>query len=102
MQSDGVGEVEQVLLQREQRFGVEAGRLRRGQGGLQRERESMRRLRCAVSIWMLSVWVPKKSRRTVRSAGRGLISTVWEINCCPSPLRGSSRSEHRAKLTELS
>ena len=67
-----------------------------------RERESIRKLRCAVSIRMLSVWVPKKSRRTVRSAGRGRISTVWEISCCPSPLRGSSRSEHRAKLTGLS
>jgi hypothetical protein len=51
---------------------------------------------------MLSVWVPKKSRRMVRSAGRGLMSTVCEISCCPSPLRGSSRSEHRAKLTGLS
>jgi hypothetical protein len=38
----------------------------------------------------------------VRSAGRGLMSTVCEISCCPSPLRGSSRSEHRAKLTGLS
>ena len=40
-----------------------------------RERESIRRLRCDVSITMLSVWVPKKSCRTVRSAGFGLIST---------------------------
>ena len=31
-----------------------------------RERESIRKLRCAVSIRMLSVWVPKKSRRTAR------------------------------------
>jgi hypothetical protein len=67
-----------------------------------RERESIRKFRWADSISMLSVWVPKKSRRTARSAGRGRISTVWEINCCPSPLRGSSRSEHRAKLTGLS
>ena len=34
--------------------------------------------------------------------GRGRISTVWESNCCPSPLIGSSRSEQRAKLTGLS
>jgi len=67
-----------------------------------RERESIRKLRCADSIRMLSVWVPKKSRRTARSAGRGRISTEWEINCCPSPDFGSSRSEHRAKLTGLS
>jgi len=67
-----------------------------------RERESIRRWRCGASITMLSVWVPKKSRRTVRSAGRGLISTLCETSCWPSPLRGSSRSEHRAKLTELS
>jgi hypothetical protein len=46
--------------------------------------------------------VPKKSRRTARSAGRGRISTECEINCCPSPDLGSSRSEHRAKLTGLS
>jgi hypothetical protein len=44
---------------------------------------------------MLSVWVPKKSCRTVRSTGFGLISTVCEISCCPSPFLGSSRSEHR-------
>ena len=43
---------------------------------------------------------PRKYRRYV--AGRGLISTAWESNCCPSPLRGSSRSEQRAKLTGLS
>ena len=67
-----------------------------------RERESIRKLRCAASISTLSVWVPKKSCRTVRSAGRGRISTEWEINCCPSPDFGSSRSEHRAKLTGLS
>jgi len=67
-----------------------------------RDRLSMRRLRCAVSISTLSVWVPKKSWRTVRSAGRGLMSTLCETNCCPSPFLGSSRSEHRAKLTELS
>jgi len=67
-----------------------------------RERESIRRLRCAVSIRTLSVWVPKKSRRTVRSVGRGRISTLWEISCWPSPVRGSSRSEQRAKLTGLS
>ena len=67
-----------------------------------RERESIRRLRCGVSISTLSVWVPKKSRRTVRSAGRGRISTVCETNCWPPPLFGSSRSEHRAKLTGLS
>jgi hypothetical protein len=48
------------------------------------------------------VCVPKKSRLTVRSAGRGLISTACEISCCPSPLLGSSRSEHRAKLIGLS
>ena len=40
--------------------------------------------------------------RTARSAGRGRISTEWEINCCPSLLRGSNRSEQRAKLTGLS
>jgi hypothetical protein len=67
-----------------------------------RDLESMRRLRCAVSIRTLSVWVPKKSRLTVRSAGRGRISTLWETSCCPSPLLGSSRSEQRAKLTGLS
>jgi hypothetical protein len=44
---------------------------------------------------MLSVWVPKKSCLTVRSAGRGLISTVCETSCWPLPLFGSSRSEHR-------
>src|ERR1700722_7052962 len=66
------------------------------------DRESIRRLRCGVSISTLSVWVPKKSCRTVRSAGRGRISTVCETNCCPLPLLGSSRSEHRAKLTGLS
>ena len=67
-----------------------------------RDLESIRRLRCAVSISTLSVWVPKKSRRTVRSAGFGLISTECETSCWPSPLRGSSRSEQRAKLTGLS
>jgi hypothetical protein len=46
--------------------------------------------------------VPKKSRLTVRSAGFGLISTECETSCWPSPLRGSSRSEQRAKLTGLS
>jgi len=51
---------------------------------------------------MFSVCVPKKSRRTVRSAGFGRISTLCETSCCPSPLLGSSRSEHRAKLTGLS
>ena len=45
---------------------------------------------------------PRPVERTARSAGRGRISTEGEINCCPSPLRGSSRSEHRAKLTGLS
>ncbi len=67
-----------------------------------RERESMRRLRCAVSIRTLSVSVPKKSRRAVRSAGLGRISTEWETSSCPSPLSGSSRSEQRAKLTWVS
>jgi hypothetical protein len=67
-----------------------------------RDLESIRKLRCAVSIRTLSVWVPKKSRRTVRSAGRGRISTLWETSCWPSPVRGSSRSEQRAKLTGLS
>jgi hypothetical protein len=67
-----------------------------------RDLESIRKLRCAVSISTLSVWVPKKSRLAVRSAGRGLISTVWETSCWPSPDLGSSRSEQRAKLTELS
>ena len=67
-----------------------------------RDRELMRRLRCAVSIEMFSVSVPKKSRRAVRSAGFGRISTLCEISCCPSPFLGSSRSEHRAKLTGLS
>jgi hypothetical protein len=67
-----------------------------------RDLESMRKLRCEVSIRMLSVWVPKKSCLTVRSAGRGLMSTVCEASSCPSPLRGSSRSEQRAKLTGLS
>jgi len=38
----------------------------------------------------------------VRSAGRGLISTLCETSFCPSSLRGSSRSEQRAKLTGLS
>ena len=66
------------------------------------DRESIRKLRCAVSIRMLSVWVPKKSHRVVRSAGRGLMSTLCEINSWPSPSLGCSRSEHRAKLTGLS
>ncbi|HJX21095.1 MAG TPA: hypothetical protein VJ454_08890, partial [Steroidobacteraceae bacterium] len=64
-----------------------------------RDLESILKLRCAVSISTLSVWVPKKSRLAVRSAGFGLMSTECETSCCPSPLRGSSRSEHRAKLT---
>ncbi len=67
-----------------------------------RERESIRKLRCAVSISTFSVWVLKKSCRMVRSTGRGLISTLCEISCWPSPLFGSSRSEQRAKLTALS
>ncbi len=77
------------------------GRARGGQTDT-RDLESMRRVRCGVSIRMLSVWVPKKSCRMVRSAGRGLISTPCEINCWPPPLSGSSRSEHRAKETGLS
>jgi len=40
--------------------------------------------------------------RAVRSAGRGLMSTACDTSCWPSPLFGSSRSEHRAKLTGLS
>ena len=44
MRSDGVGEVEQVLLQREQRFGVEACRLRGRQRGLQGDRKTLRPL----------------------------------------------------------
>jgi hypothetical protein len=67
-----------------------------------RDLESMRKCRCAVSITTLSVSVPKKSRLAVRWDGRGLMSTVCEINCCPSPVLGSSRSEQRAKLTALS
>src|ERR1700722_9922427 len=67
-----------------------------------RDLESIRRLRCGISIRTLSVCVPKKSCRTVRPAGRGLISTVCETNCCPPPLLGSSRNEQRAKLTGLS
>ncbi|MGY4508249.1 hypothetical protein ACVIN2_001703 [Bradyrhizobium sp. USDA 3650] len=67
-----------------------------------RERESMRRVRCAASITTLSVRVPKKSRRTLRSAGRGRISTLCEISSWPWPLLGSSRSVQRAKLTGLS
>jgi len=57
---------------------------------------------CGASITTLSVKVPKKSRREVRSAGRGRISTLWEISCCPSPLLGSSHKVQRAKLTGLS
>ena len=45
---------------------------------------------------------PRPADRTVRSAGRGLMSTVCETNCWPPPLLGSSRSEQRAKLTGLS
>ncbi|MHC2327722.1 hypothetical protein ACVI3S_005742 [Bradyrhizobium diazoefficiens] len=45
-----------------------------------RERESMRKLRCAASITTLSVSVPKKSRRILRSDGRGRISTWCEIS----------------------
>ena len=62
----------------------------------------MRRWRCWVSMTMLSVKVPKKSRRAVRSEGRGRMSTLWEISSWPPPLSGSSRSEQRAKLTLLS
>ncbi len=62
----------------------------------------MRKFRCDASITTLSVKVPKKSRREVRSAGRGRISTLCETSSCPSPLRGSSRSVQRAKLTGLS
>ncbi|MCP1739533.1 hypothetical protein ACVMHY_006955 [Bradyrhizobium barranii subsp. barranii] len=75
-------------------------------GGLRetdtRERESMRKFRCAASITTLSVSVPKKSRRTWRSDGRGRISTLCEISSWPLPLFGSSRSVQRAKLTGLS
>ena len=75
---------------------------RRGRGAARKPKPaSVNRcegVRCAVSIRTLSVWVPRKSRRTVRSAGRGLISTLCETSCCPSPLLGSSRSEQRAKL----
>jgi len=67
-----------------------------------RERESMRKVRCGVSIDTLSMRIPKKSERTVRSAGRGRMSTACETSCWPSPLFGSSRSEQRAKLTGLS
>jgi len=62
----------------------------------------MRKLRCAASITTLSVSVPKKSRRTLRSEGRGRISTWCEISFWPPPLLGSSRSVQRAKLTGLS
>ncbi|GLR86746.1 hypothetical protein GCM10007857_34570 [Bradyrhizobium iriomotense] len=67
-----------------------------------RERESIRKLRCGASIKILSVRVPKKSRRTLRLAGRGRISTLCEMSSCPSPLLGSRRSVQRAKLTGLS
>ena len=45
---------------------------------------------------------PKKSRREVRSAVLGRMSTLCEISCWPPPLIGSSLSEQRAKLTGMS
>ena len=66
------------------------------------ERESIRKVRCGVSIETVSMWIPKKSARMVRSAGFGRMSTVCDTSCWPSPLLGSSRSEQRAKLTGLS
>ena len=69
-----------------------------------RERELIRRLRCAVSIRTLSVWVPKKSRRTVRSAGRGRISTRVrnQLLAVAAPRlqpQRAARETHRAFVT---
>ena len=50
MQPDGVGEIEQVLLQREQGFDVERGGFRRRQRRLQRDRQPLRPLDQAVLL----------------------------------------------------
>ena len=50
MQADGVGEVEQILLQREQGFDIQRCGLRRRQRRLQRDREPLRPLDQAVLL----------------------------------------------------
>ena len=66
-----------------------------------RERESIRKLRCAVSITTLSVWVPKKSCRTVRSAGSrpdldGMRDQLLAVAAARLQPQRAARRTHRA------
>jgi hypothetical protein len=64
-----------------------------------RDRESVRKVQCGASIRMLSTGAEEIAARCGPPAA---YNRRVRNQFLPSPLRGSSRSEHRAKFTGLS